>query len=369
MSNDPEVIHYKNLLLNHTNLVDFDSRPLVVVNACFLPSPVIINYDELLHSITSDLDEFVMNDYSAVLLCSGVEHKPSWNFIYKCYKSIGRDYKKNLKALYVVHPNVWIKFLLSLMKNIVSKKFSKKLFIIPTLTDLAAHVPYAQLSIPHKVTEYDKTVEPTIILPPPLSPVDPLVFGKRLSTLAECMPSGITDDLKYIPKIVSDIVQHILDDGTTTEGIFRISPSSSELQKARLAYDMGSDVKLSDYCIHVSCSLLKLFFRQLPVSLIPDYLNNILTESKSPFEVLLDLLKSLPKEHKLLLLYMLDFLHKLVKPSVVEKTKMTVDNLVIVFSVNFVSEGKGSNLMIIVQHFSPVLKAGIMEYEKIKLLH
>ncbi|KAJ2071461.1 hypothetical protein GGI16_009164, partial [Coemansia sp. S142-1] len=60
-------------LLNYVNTniifqagVDFESRPMVVVSACGLPSPSDVDYERLLTLILFRLDQFVESDYTVV---------------------------------------------------------------------------------------------------------------------------------------------------------------------------------------------------------------------------------------------------------------------------------------------------------------
>ena len=41
----------------------------------------------------------VESDYTVVFFAAGVRHAPSWNWVWKAYRSLSRKYRKNLKKL------------------------------------------------------------------------------------------------------------------------------------------------------------------------------------------------------------------------------------------------------------------------------
>lgn len=113
-------------LLNYVNSsvifqagVDFESKPMVVFCACNLPSPKDVDYDRLLNLIIFRLDEFVENDYTVVMLTSGAQHTPGWQWMTKAYRRLDRKYRKNVKNVYVVHPSMWSKLLFQIVGKLV----------------------------------------------------------------------------------------------------------------------------------------------------------------------------------------------------------------------------------------------------------
>jgi hypothetical protein len=99
------------------------------------------------------LDNFVESDYCLILFASGAQYQPSWNWLLKAYRSLGRKYRKNLKNLYIVHPQTWIKMLMTMVLTVVSPKFQKKLVWVPNLSKLATLVPIKQINIPDAILE------------------------------------------------------------------------------------------------------------------------------------------------------------------------------------------------------------------------
>lgn len=73
--------------------------------------------------------------------------------------------------------------------------------------------------------------------------------------------------------------------GLAEEGLFRVSPSSSHLRLVRELYDMGAAVRLEQYDPHVAASLLKAFFRSLPLPIFPPGLYTTVEACSTPEEL------------------------------------------------------------------------------------
>lgn len=57
------------------------------------------------------LESYVKQDYSLIYFHYGLtsKNKPSFTWLVQAYKAFDRNYKKNLKALYLVHPTGFLK--------------------------------------------------------------------------------------------------------------------------------------------------------------------------------------------------------------------------------------------------------------------
>lgn len=56
----------------------------------------------MLHSCQGNSLHFISpveSDYTVVFFAAGAKHAPSWNWIWKAYRSLSRKYRKNLKRL------------------------------------------------------------------------------------------------------------------------------------------------------------------------------------------------------------------------------------------------------------------------------
>jgi Rho GTPase-activating protein 1 len=67
------------------------------------------------------LDRFVEEDYSLVYFHYGLtgKNKPPLSWLWQAYKQFDRKYKKNLKALYLVHPTNFIRVVWQLFKAVI----------------------------------------------------------------------------------------------------------------------------------------------------------------------------------------------------------------------------------------------------------
>lgn len=127
-------------------------------------------------------------------------------------------YKKNLKALYVVHLTRTYRIIFDLANKIISPKFARKLRYIPNLQTLQASITLAPQFIPQRVVQYDSQL-PAILsnqaYAPPVPqrqkrPLPSLAFGRKLEDLASLEGIESTD---YVPNFVLQIVNHLRDYG------------------------------------------------------------------------------------------------------------------------------------------------------------
>ena len=154
---------------------------------------------------------------------------------------------------------------------------------------------------------------------------------------------------KYkVPFVVMKICETIAEKGLDQEGIFRVSGSSRIIDKLKLDFDLHGDANLlEDGDIAAVAGLLKLFLRELPVSLVPEnrtkqfvcvqdaYQNDM----KACVYQLKQCLQDLHKEHYNLLKYLSGFLVMVTKHE--KLNKMTAMSLAIVFGPNIFRCGQG----------------------------
>ncbi|KUF76458.1 Rho GTPase-activating protein gacA [Phytophthora nicotianae] len=126
-------------------------------------------------------------------------------------------------------------------------------------------------------------------------------------------------------------------DGTTTEGVFRLAPDKQEYNAIKAAINDGSFEDCSD--VHIMASLIKGWFRELPVSLfnmLPEQLIAHTCQLKDPKpEVVLHSLTALPPLHQSVVLWLLDLLNEVVKHE--NENKMTTKSMAIVMVPNLLS--------------------------------
>ncbi|XP_053462053.1 protein FAM13A isoform X2 [Nycticebus coucang] len=160
------------------------------------------------------------------------------------------------------------------------------------------------------------------------------LFGVSLQELER---QGLTEN--GVPAIVWDLVEYLTQHGLTQEGLFRVNGSVRLVEQLRLKFESGAPVELGkDGDVSSAASLLKLFLRELPDSVItsalqPRFLQLFQDGRRDAQESSLrDLIKELPATHYCLLKYLCQFLTKVAQHHV--HNRMNVHNLATVFGPN-----------------------------------
>lgn len=101
------------------------------------------------------LDKYVEQDYSVVYFHCGLtsQNKPPLSWLWKAYKAFDRKYKKNLKALYLVHPTNFIRIVWQMLRPAISVKFGRKMMYVNYLHELHQYLNLDKLCIPERVLE------------------------------------------------------------------------------------------------------------------------------------------------------------------------------------------------------------------------
>ncbi|KAI9485788.1 MAG: Rho GTPase activation protein [Benjaminiella poitrasii] len=328
--------------------LDNESRPILVLCANNLPNPNVYDYDLILSFIIARLDEFVQNDYVLIFFSSPAKHQPGWMWLLKAYRVLDRKYKKNLKALYVVHLSRTYRIVFDLANKIISPKFARKLHYLPNLEALHDNIQLAPQFIPQSVILYDSQL-PAIPSRQQFQqrqqkrPLPSLAFGRKVEDLASLEGKDV-NDYDFIPAFVIQIVNHIEKHGLDKEGIFRKSPSSDELQSVKSAFNYGMPVDLNEHDIDVSAALLKVFIRELPIPLIDlkfsEDMGALPDASICTNDTIIKVKSKLAAEYESkrvylnLLKYICHFLKEV--SSHASKNKMNIYNLSVVFTPNMI---------------------------------
>ncbi|XP_063519963.1 protein FAM13A isoform X10 [Pongo pygmaeus] len=156
-------------------------------------------------------------------------------------------------------------------------------------------------------------------------------------SLQELQRQGLTEN--GIPAVVWSIVEYLTQHGLTQEGLFRVNGNVKVVEQLRLKFESGVPVELGkDGDVCSAASLLKLFLRELPDSLITSALQprfiQLFQDGRNDVQEssLRDLIKELPDTHYCLLKYLCQFLTKVAKHHV--QNRMNVHNLATVFGPN-----------------------------------
>lgn len=323
---------------------DLSGCKVIVISAIKLPSNKNFDHDRFFRYLMFTLDQYVENDYSLIYFHYGLtsKNKPSISWLWQAYKTFDRKYKKNLKALYLVHPTGFIKVLYQLFKPAISVKFGKKLMYVNYLHELKQNFRLDQLVIPPQVREHDKhLLDRNSKIPSSQSStfhtqLDTQQFKVTLQFIKE------HNNGDSIPLVVRKCVEYLQNpDILETEGLFRRSANAATVKEIQNAFNEGKEVnfeQLSDP--HLAAVILKLFLRELVEPILTfDLYSDIIGFQRTPKSEKLELarvliLHRLPEDNYEVLKCIMDFLAKVMDRS--DLNKMTASNLAIVFGPNLV---------------------------------
>lgn len=334
---------------------DMFGRKLIVLSACKLPSNKELDHSRFLGYLIYVLDKFVEQDYSLVYFHYGLtsKNKPSLSWLWSAYRAFDRKYKKNLKALYLVHPTGFIRVVLQIFKAAISAKFGRKMIYINYLHELKAHLNLAQLSIPEPVIENDKRLTSKLSR----SSTTAVEFSSSVTNLTYTPSQQFGVSLQHIKEnnggdVIAPIVRQCVEylsqpDALETEGLFRRSANVTLLKQCQTACNSGEPI-LFHNDIHLAAVLLKTFLRELDEPLLTyDLYDEILLfstlnkDERSRYVKIL-ILEKLPTDNYTLLKYLVTFLSTIEDRS--DLNKMTWNNLAVVFAPNLIWAPANSQL-------------------------
>ena len=165
------------------------------------------------------------------------------------------------------------------------------------------------------------------------------VFGSSLGDAVRF--SSPVDVNVPLPSVVFRCIQYLdAKNAILEEGIFRLSGSNVVIKGLRERFNVEGDVNLvtdeTYYDIHAVASLLKLYLRELPTTILTRDLHlQFLSVTEMPshtekIAALAELVQHLPQANGTLLRYLIAFLIKIINNA--DVNKMTVRNVGIVFS-------------------------------------
>ncbi len=181
----------------------------------------------LLESALELISKVVENPYSLVILPCKDINIPYYQMS-SIYSKLPRQVRKNLKKLYILGPSWSVRMYLNVFFFMASPKFFRKIKWVD-----------------------DGFIKPYFY-----------TFGVDLHVL-------MTNQF-ILPRVVGDSIS-LISRNLETVALFRMTPSVKVLAKVKEAYDKGDpgdlalDV-LND--VHVACSLLKMFVRELPEAIV-----------------------------------------------------------------------------------------------------
>ncbi|XP_076008484.1 rho GTPase-activating protein 1 [Genypterus blacodes] len=317
-------------------------RKVIVFNACRMPPHHELDHHKMLMYLKATLDQYVESDYTLIYFHHGLtsENKPSLGWLRDAYREFDRKYKKNIKALYIVHPTMFIKTLLILFKPLISFKFGRKINYVSYLSELEDVVKCEQLLIPARVREYDNKLRASLkpSAQPPMSPPRSLPLPNQVFGVPLPMLRHRTKDDDLVPVVMRDTIGFLSEQGLEIEGIFRRSANVTLVKEVQLKYNSDDPVSFREMeDIHLAAVILKTFLRELPEPLLTYHLYNDIVNfnsvsSDNQVAVMKKLLETLPEENYASLRYLVTFLAQVSSNS--EVNKMTNSNLAVVFGPN-----------------------------------
>ncbi|XP_043562163.1 rho GTPase-activating protein 1 isoform X1 [Chiloscyllium plagiosum] len=309
-------------------------RKVIVVSACRMPPSHQLDHTQLLKYLKHTLDKYVESDYSVVYFHYGLnsQNKPSFAWLLEAYKEFDRKYKKNIKALYIVHPTRFIKALLVVFKPIISMKFGRKILYVNHLGELEQYLKCERMVIPQCVKRFDERIQAAQRLKPqePKKQLPHQQFGIPLQELREKDPEH-----KAIPLVMEQTSAYIRKHGLNKEGIFRRSANMYLVKEVLEKYNNGVLVDFETYNdVHLAAVMLKTFLRELPEPLLTYNLyNKVVSLGKVPqnkqIEAIVEMIQFLPEDNYTVLHYLVEFLGEIADNS--DLNKMTASNLALVF--------------------------------------
>ncbi|EWG37670.1 RalA-binding protein 1 [Fusarium verticillioides 7600] len=164
-------------------------------------------------------------------------------------------------------------------------------------------------------------------------------FGAPLAEAVRfCSPTDVNVPL---PAVVYRCIQYLdSKNAVLEEGIFRLSGSNVVIKQLRERFNVEGDINLLTdrqyYDIHAVASLLKLYLRELPTTILTrdlhmEFLTTMeIVDHAEKMTALGELVHRLPQANATLLKYLIGFLIKIINNA--DMNKMTVRNVGIVFS-------------------------------------
>ncbi|OUM58310.1 hypothetical protein PIROE2DRAFT_48057, partial [Piromyces sp. E2] len=217
------------------------------------------------------------------------------------------SFKKNLKVLYIVHPSFWTKVFIATFTKILSSS--------------------------------SNTSDASDYTPPETKSSN--VFGVPLERLM-----GDEGELG-IPKVVSDAIEFLLENGLEEEGLFRRSPSIHLIKTVKEAYNSGNpNITIQTLnSPHLAAVILKTFVRELPKPIFPSEfypefrkLNYEMETSELAVKINENILDKISTNNRLLFAEICRLLKEVNAHS--EVNLMSASNLAIVWAPNLVKSGK-----------------------------
>ena len=190
---------------------------------------------------------------------------------------------------------------------------------------------------------YELTCSPTDIEAGRLEGNPNSIFRTSLEHCMELQKNANTNS--DVPRIVPTLIQRIRElNGCTETGIFRLSVGKEDLDQLRKQIDVDQNYNLANVANpHICAALLKDWLRFLTDPLIPTEpfyqlaIESVKGTTGMQYDrtAIMKIYEALPSINQRILKHLADLVKEISNPSNVEKSKMNVENLAIVFAPSF----------------------------------
>lgn len=329
---------------------DSVGRPVIVLYAYRLPCNKSFDHLKFLRFLQRTLDKLVDQDYTIIYFHYGLRsnNKPPLKWLVKAYQLLDHRYKKNLKALYLVHPTKFIRFVWKIFQPFISLKFEKKVHYLNSLNELHSIINLAQLNIPQPILDHDSTIGQNAantnssVPSRPKSPPRPTQqFGVSLQFILDHNPNY------DVPPIVVELIDFLRQNGLSTPGIFRKSAPVGIIETLESRVNKGEKIDFlndplfkdgdTERAVIHAAVLLKKFLRSLGEPIITNKLYSELAQlngltKENRLIAIREMISKLAAENYILLKMIIEFLIEVSHNS--HENLMDANNLSIVFGPN-----------------------------------
>ncbi|CAL9146853.1 unnamed protein product [Musa hybrid cultivar] len=139
--------------------VDSEGRPvMVVIGAHFLLR--CLDLERFVLYVIKELEPLIQKPYSIVYIHSAasLQVQPDLGWMKRLQQILGRKHKRNLHAIYVLHPTLGLRTAVFALQLFVDGEVWKKVVYVDRLLQLFRYVPREQLTIPDFVFQHDLEV-------------------------------------------------------------------------------------------------------------------------------------------------------------------------------------------------------------------
>ncbi|WOL09617.1 hypothetical protein Cni_G18370 [Canna indica] len=139
--------------------VDSEGRPvMVVIGAHFLLR--CLDLERFVLYVVKEFEPLIQKPYSIVYIHSAasLQMQPDLGWMKRVQQILGRKHKRNLHAIYVLHPTVGLRAAVFALQLFIDGEVWNKVVYVDRLLQLFRYVPREQLTIPDFVFQHDLEV-------------------------------------------------------------------------------------------------------------------------------------------------------------------------------------------------------------------